>query len=172
MGTLDVNCASSCSIWPIFRPNLQLELLQILWIEVQLPLQITTHLPLHLIDLLQCKHSLPDDTPRLVRICVVADDLAGDHGRGEEEAGAQWATGSGEAVLEAVEEREHSEGDRDVQAGAMEGVRDEVREGRGDGGCRRGERGTGTLLAPGADGGGCEGGGRVSVQLTGGTLGA
>jgi hypothetical protein len=36
-----------------------------------------THLALHLVDLLEGKHALTDNTPRFVQIGIVADDLRG-----------------------------------------------------------------------------------------------
>ena len=51
----------------------------------QVPLQVSAHLPLHLVHLLECEHLLSDDAPTLVRVGVIADDLAGDHeGRDEQ----------------------------------------------------------------------------------------
>jgi hypothetical protein len=44
-----------------------------------LPVQVPTHLLLRLIDFPQLKHSLPNYTPRFVRIRVVADHLGDDH---------------------------------------------------------------------------------------------
>lgn len=64
--------------------DLVFELLQNLRLDIQLPLQITTHLPLHLVDLPKGEHALADDTPRLVGVGVVADDLGSDHERGDE----------------------------------------------------------------------------------------
>lgn len=52
----------------------------------QVPLQVPAHLPLHLVHLLQLEHLLRDDTPTLVRVRVVADDLAGDHERRDEKS--------------------------------------------------------------------------------------
>lgn len=48
-------------------------------IDSELPVQITTHLPLHLIDFPQREHILRHYTPGLVGIGVVADDLRSDH---------------------------------------------------------------------------------------------
>ena len=53
-------------------------------IHIQLPLQVLAHLPLHLVDLAQLKHTLRDDTPRLIRVSVVADDLGREHERRDE----------------------------------------------------------------------------------------
>jgi len=41
------------------------------------PLQIRAHFALHLVDFPEREHALTDDTPRLVRVSVVADDLGG-----------------------------------------------------------------------------------------------
>ena len=44
-------------------------------VDGKLPLEITAHLSLHLVDLAEGEHALGDDAPRLVRIGVVADNL-------------------------------------------------------------------------------------------------
>lgn len=54
-----------------------LELLQHRWIYIQCPIQIVAHLPVHLVDFTQLKHSLRDDRPQLVRIGIVPYDFAG-----------------------------------------------------------------------------------------------
>ncbi len=48
-------------------------------IDTELPLQVQAHLPLHLVDLLKCKHPLTNNTPRLVRISVITYNLWGKH---------------------------------------------------------------------------------------------
>jgi hypothetical protein len=45
----------------------------------QLPVEITTHLPLHLVHLLQREHLLADDAPTLIAVGVIAYDLGGNH---------------------------------------------------------------------------------------------
>jgi len=47
-------------------------------INIEPPLQVGAHLTSHLVDLLECKHALANDTPRLVGISIVADYL-GEH---------------------------------------------------------------------------------------------
>jgi hypothetical protein len=46
-------------------------------LDIEFPTQILTHLALHLVDLPQLKHPLPDYTPGIVRgrVSVVIDDL-------------------------------------------------------------------------------------------------
>ena len=56
-----------------------LELFQSRQLDVQLPIEVLAHLPLHLVDLSQLEHALPDDAPGLVRIGVIAYDLRNDH---------------------------------------------------------------------------------------------
>lgn len=51
-------------------------------IDIELPLQVGAPLSFHLVDLAERKHALTDDTPRLVGIRVVANDLQGEHERG------------------------------------------------------------------------------------------
>ena len=68
----------------VLDAHLFLERLELGSRNVQVPLQVATHFPLHLVDFLQRKHFLRHDAPRLVRIGVVADDFAGNHkGRDE-----------------------------------------------------------------------------------------
>jgi len=38
------------------------------------PIEITTHLAFHLVDLPERKHALGNDAPRFVRICIIAND--------------------------------------------------------------------------------------------------
>lgn len=59
--------------------NFPLELLQVLGVDVQVPLEVTAHLALHLIDLLEGEHALAHDTPGLVGVRVVADDFRRNH---------------------------------------------------------------------------------------------
>ena len=66
--------------------NHRSELLECAWLNIQLPLKVGTHLSFHLVDLPERKHTLANDTPGLVGICVIADDLGGNHKRGDEEA--------------------------------------------------------------------------------------
>jgi len=59
--------------------NAMLKIAQRRGIDVELPLQVGAHLSFHLVDLPESKHALANDTPRLVGISVVADDLGGKH---------------------------------------------------------------------------------------------
>jgi hypothetical protein len=57
--------------WDTARPSEiltyhSLKLFQCQWFNVQLPVQVLTHLLLHLVDLPQLKHALPNYTPRLI----------------------------------------------------------------------------------------------------------
>jgi len=60
-------------------PNHRLEFLECAWLDIELPLKVGTHLALHLVDLPKGKHTLTDDTPRLVRIHVITYDLGSNH---------------------------------------------------------------------------------------------
>jgi len=51
-------------------------------VSVELPLQVGAHLPFHLVGLPECKHALANDTPRLVQISVITDDLGGEYKHG------------------------------------------------------------------------------------------
>jgi hypothetical protein len=55
------------------------ELLKSARFNVELPLQIGAHLSFHLVDLPESEHSLTNDTPGLVGISVIADDLGCNH---------------------------------------------------------------------------------------------
>lgn len=127
----------------IYPSHLALKSPQIVPGDVELPLQVRTHLALHLVDLAEGEHGLADDGPGLVAVRVVTHDFARDHERGEEEAVARGAACGGKAGLEAVEEGECGEGDGGMQARAVECVSDEVGEGerdvrmRGRGACGR-----------------------------------
>lgn len=59
--------------------NAMLKIAQRRGIDVELPLQVGAHLSFHLVDLPESKHALANDTPRLVGISVVADNLGGKH---------------------------------------------------------------------------------------------
>jgi hypothetical protein len=62
------------------------EVLERAGLDVELPFQVGAHLMLHLVDLLKGKHILTNDTPGLVGISVITDDLGSNHeGRDEEE---------------------------------------------------------------------------------------
>ena len=67
------------------------------------PPALHAHLPLHLVDLAQSEHSLNNNTPGLVRVSVVAHNLAGEHERGDKEPVARRAGGGREARLEALQ---------------------------------------------------------------------
>lgn len=75
------------------------ELCQLGRIEVELPLEVRTHLALHLVDLLERKHALADNTPALVAVCVVANDFRGDHEGGDEQTVARGTPSSRKAGL-------------------------------------------------------------------------
>jgi len=51
-------------------------------VSVELPLRVGAHLLFHLVGLPECKHALANDTPRLVQISVIADDLGGEYEHG------------------------------------------------------------------------------------------
>jgi hypothetical protein len=59
--------------------NHHLETAQYRIIDSEFPIEIVAHFAFHMID-------LPDDTPRFIRVSVVADDLGDNHERGDEEA--------------------------------------------------------------------------------------
>ena len=110
-------------------------------VDVQDPLQVAAHFALHLVDLLEGVKVLADDAPGFIRVRVVADDLGGDHERGNKEAVARRAAGGGEALLETGKEEQGGEDDGVGQASAMNSVRYEIREGRTRGRRRSGAGG-------------------------------
>ena len=96
--------------------------------DAKLPLEVGAHLPLHLVDLPEDVHTLTDDTPRLVGVSVIADDLGSNHkGRDEESVSGGTARGD-EARLESLQQVEGGKGHRRGESGAMEGVCDEMWE--------------------------------------------
>lgn len=64
----------------------RLEVAEIVRLDVEDPLEVPTHLALHLVDLAEGEHTLTDDAPGLVRVGVVADDLGRNHERRDVEA--------------------------------------------------------------------------------------
>ena len=107
------------------------ELLGCARLDIQLPLKVGTHLPFHLVDLLKHKYTLADDTPGLVRIWVIADDLGGDRKRGGEKVVPGGAASGNGPSLESLQKVESGKGPRGRESRAMEGVGDEVYERRG-----------------------------------------
>lgn len=82
--SLDGGLAGVVSHARMIRLESSLESIDLAGRGVQVPLQVSTHLPLHLVHLLERKHLLGDNTPTLVRVSVIADDLASDHERRDE----------------------------------------------------------------------------------------
>jgi hypothetical protein len=93
----------------------------------QIPLQIPTHLSLHLIHLLQTKHLLSHNTPTLITVRIIANDLASDHKRRYEQPMPARPARGREAGLEPAQEEERDEGHKVGETGAVERVGDEVR---------------------------------------------
>ena len=91
-------------------PDHRLELLERGGLDIELPLEVGTHLPFHLVDLPKSKHSLTDDAPGLVGVGVVADDLGCNHKRGDEEAMSGGTAGSDESRLQPLQEVECGKG--------------------------------------------------------------
>ena len=112
-------------------PNHGLEFLECAGLDVELPLEVGTHLALHLIDLPKGEHALPDNAPGLVGIRVIADDLGSNHECGYEEA-VPGGTASGDKPrLQSLQKIESSKGHGGRKPRAMECVGNEVREGGG-----------------------------------------
>ena len=113
--------------------DVRLEILKRGGFNVKLPLQVRAHLALHLVNLPEGKHSLTDDTPGLVGVGVITDDLGSNHEGGDEQAVAGGTASGDEPRLQSLEEVECSKGHRGCESRAMECVGDETREvwGRG-----------------------------------------
>jgi hypothetical protein len=95
----------TCPIWSVILANAGLELAELVRIDVEHPFEIAAHLALHLIYFSQRKHALANDRPALVRVRVVAHHFAGNHKRRDEETVARRTPRSGEARLEAREQK-------------------------------------------------------------------
>jgi hypothetical protein len=108
--------------------NHRFEFLECTRLDIQLPLKVGTHLLFHLVDILERKHTLADNTPGLVGICVIADDLGGDHECGDEEAVPRRAASSNEPSLQSLQKVDSGKGHGGCESRAMEGVGDELCE--------------------------------------------
>jgi hypothetical protein len=76
------------------------------------------------------------NTPRLIGVSVVADDLGCYHEGGDEEPVPGRPSSGGKTPFESGEEEEGAECDRRAEASAMKGVGDECRESWGGSGRR------------------------------------
>jgi hypothetical protein len=91
-GVRAVRERSRCGLWQYHRrvwpgtgeimAYAALKVAQRRGVNVQLPLQVGAHLPLHLVDLAERKHALANDAPGLVGVRVVTDYLGGQHKSG------------------------------------------------------------------------------------------
>jgi hypothetical protein len=95
-------------------------------VDVQLPVQVSTHLSFHLVDLAEAKNVLSDDTPGLVRVGIVTDNFRSDHKRGNEKAVARRSFCGRKASLETLKEDQRGDGYGLVQFGAVESICDEI----------------------------------------------
>jgi hypothetical protein len=109
-------------------PDHQFEVLKCCGVYVKLPLQVGAHLTLHLVDLPERKHSLTDDAPGFVGVCVIADDLGSNHESRDEQAVPGGTASGDEPCLQSLQQVESSKGHRGRKPGAMEGVSNEMRE--------------------------------------------
>jgi hypothetical protein len=99
------------TIWTALLLDTLGESLELRGLDMEEPLEVQAHLTLHLIYLIESAEVLSDDTPRLVGVGVVADDLGGDHeGRNEETVTAGTSSGA-KSLLQSCEEEESSEND-------------------------------------------------------------
>lgn len=63
----------------IAEPDHQFKFYKCGGFDIELPFQVGAHLLFHLVDLPKHKHSLTDNTPGLVGVSVIADDLGSNH---------------------------------------------------------------------------------------------
>ena len=110
------------------RPDPIFELLKCGGFDVELPFQVGAHLALHLVDLPESKHTLTDDTPGLVGICIVADDLGSNHKCGDEQTVAGGTAGGDEPSLQSLQKVESSKGNRVDKSRSVESIGNEVSE--------------------------------------------
>jgi hypothetical protein len=69
----------------VLRANTGCKVEKLIALDIEVPLEVSAHLSFHLVDLLEAKHLLCDDAPRIVRVRFIANDLRRDHeGRDEE----------------------------------------------------------------------------------------
>jgi hypothetical protein len=115
-------------------PNHGLEFLERAGLDVELPLQVGTHLALHLVNLPKGKHTLTNDAPGLVGISIIADDLGSNHECRDEETVAGGTASSDKPRLESLQQVESSKGHGGRKPRAMECVGDEVGKRRGGSG--------------------------------------
>jgi len=93
-------------------------------VDVQFPIQVSTHLPFHLVDFAEAENILSNDTPGLVRVGIVTDNFGSDHERRNEKAVARRSFCGRKASLETLEENQRSDGYGLVQFGAVESICD------------------------------------------------
>jgi hypothetical protein len=96
----------------------------------QIPIQVPTHLPLHLVHVLQTKNVLRDHTPTPIRVGSIAYHLGSDHKRRDEQPVAIGSPTGRKADLDPPQQEEAGEQDKVGEAGVMECVGDEAGEGR------------------------------------------
>ena len=83
--------------------NSGFELLECTCLRIELPPKIGTHLSFHLVDLPKCKHTLVDDAPASVRMCVIVNDLGGNHDHGDEEVASRGTASGNEPSLQSLQ---------------------------------------------------------------------
>jgi hypothetical protein len=81
-----------------------------------------------LVDLSESKHTLTNDTPGLVGVGVIADDLGSNHKSRDEEAVPGGTARGDEPGLQSLQKVECSKGHGGRKSGTVEGVCDEMRE--------------------------------------------
>jgi len=115
-------------------PNHGLELLERAGLDVELPFEVGAHLAFHLVNLPKGKHTLTNDTPGLVRVSIIADDLGSNHECRNEKAVAGGTASGDKPRLESLQQVECSKGHGGRESRAMESIGNEVGERRGGGG--------------------------------------
>lgn len=79
----------------VSRAHMLSELFKFIGSNGEIERQIMDHLALHEIDVAQLVKTLPNDSPTLVGICVIANNFTGEHVTSEEKPVAESAAGGG-----------------------------------------------------------------------------
>jgi len=109
-------------------------------LDIELPLKVGTHLSFHLVNLPKGKHTLTNNTPGLVGVSIIADDLGSNHKCRDEKAVTGGTASGDESRLESLQQIECSKGHGGRKPRAMKCIGDEVGERRGGSGCGRWRR--------------------------------
>lgn len=91
--------------------ELVIKVLKLFKRAVDVPLEVTQHLSLHLVDLLEREHGLSDDTPTLIGVGIVAEVLGSHHESSDEETMSRRALSLRVSSFQPREKEESRGGD-------------------------------------------------------------